>query len=205
MTESSWPPILNQSGSDEEGEEAWGTPTWMMRDLAEEFLPFPSEGFDVDPCCDGPENAKGRVYLTPADDGLATEWIDPAYPDHPSAVFCNPPYTRKGMKLWMRKAIEEIEDRRAFVVVLLIPYRSGTLWFDGLITHRSCVEVRRIVGRIKYQHPTDPTKWNSATFDSAIVVLRQFNRGVTVGQPRFTRWDIRARQSAYVKAQKAQA
>lgn len=189
-----WPQILSQSGSDEDGRDDWQTPEGMMRELRAEFTG--DEEFDLDPACDGECNAKAVAWLTPEDDGTRTAWgtVD----DPTAAVFCNPPYTRLGMIDWVYQATNEVELGHCNLVVLLLPNRAGTLWFDRLIRHRSCVEVRRIVGRIKYEHPINKLRWNSATFDSVIVVLRAYNQDVDYGTPRHTRWDIRKSQKRWV-------
>lgn len=176
-----WPSIMNQSGSDAKGSIRWGTPWWFIRALEEEL-----GGFQLDPCCDGRDNARAPEFYTPETDGLLQPWF--------GRVFVNPPYARRIVKLWIRKALAEMAGGDVESIALLIPYRTGTLWFDELWGRAD--EVRRIVGRLHYEHPTDKTKWGAGTFDSALVVLRRRCAGVEYLAPRNTRWDIREQQKA---------
>lgn len=62
-------------------------------------------------------------------------------------VFCNPPYGRN-IGDWIRKASQEA-SKPDTLVVLLVPARTDTRWFQNHILHRA--EVRFLPGRLKYE------------------------------------------------------
>ena len=80
----------------------WLTPKDIYEKLDKEF------SFDFDPC---PLNFK--------EDGLLIDWGE--------RNFINPPYSRKAIKLWVKKCKNEAFNNNALVVALL-PLRSA-LWF----------------------------------------------------------------------------
>lgn len=161
-----------------------------MGELQLEFFGSVYRRFALDPCCET-HTAKGDVFYTPEEDGLAHDWKAPS-------VWVNPPYGRNLIDKWTDKAIEEVDKGNARLVILLIPYRAGTLWWDRLEARAD--EVRRIVGRLCYENPHNAEEWQGATFDSVLVVLRARNPSVDYGPPRHTRWDIRGRQRAALGA-----
>ena len=59
-------------------------------------------------------------------------------------VFCNPPYGRN-IGDWIRKASQEA-SKPDTLVVLLVPARTDTRWFQNHILHRA--EVRFLPGRL---------------------------------------------------------
>jgi len=124
----------------------WETPQPTFDILHAEF------GFEVDVCA-LPENAKCARYYTPAEDGLAQEWI--------GKCWMNPPYGREIGK-WVRKAYEAAQ--RGATVVCLLPARTDTAWF-----HDYCKkgEVRLLRGRLKFGGSK-----NSAPFPSMVVIFR---------------------------------
>jgi hypothetical protein len=116
----------------------WSTPQGVYAKLHEEF------NFNFDPCPLG-----GDV------DGLATlfcEWVG-------KRVFCNPPYG--DISKWLRRA------READLAVFLIPARTDTKWFHGLILPYA-KEIRFIKGRLTFGNAK-----NVAPFPSMVVVFRR--------------------------------
>ena len=77
-------------------------------------------------------------------------------------VFCNPPYSN--IAAWVKKAYKEATKDNT-LVVLLIPARTDTRYFQEYIYHRS--EIRFIKGRLKFGESK-----NSAPFPSMIVIFR---------------------------------
>jgi len=76
--------------------------------------------------------------------------------------FCNPPYSRIGD--WVKKAYNE-SHQPGTLVVLLIPARTDTRYFQEYIYHRA--EVRFIKGRLKFGESK-----NAAPFPSMVVIFR---------------------------------
>lgn len=110
----------------------WATPLDVVRGLEAEFGKF-----DLDPCCRG-ETAKAAYFYTEEDDGLSLAWN--------GKVFLNPPYSHP--RPWLEKAIMEIQNGHAELVVALLPVRTDTRWFHFLVKDKA--EVRFIKGRIKW-------------------------------------------------------
>lgn len=76
--------------------------------------------------------------------------------------FCNPPYSRIGD--FVKKAYNESHEPGT-LIVLLIPARTDTRYFQEYIYHRA--EIRFIKGRLKFGNSK-----NSAPFPSMIVIYR---------------------------------
>ena len=79
--------------------------------------------FTLDVCA-LPENAKCENYYTPETDGLKQPWM--------GGVWCNPPYGREIIN-WVRKASEEYTKDYCNFVVMLLPARTDTRWFQDYV------------------------------------------------------------------------
>jgi phage N-6-adenine-methyltransferase len=137
----------------------WETPIDLYKELDREFC------FNVDVCATA-DNAKHTFYFTESDDGLSKTWHGVAW--------CNPPYGRT-VGRWITKGIEQVQNNeRCRAVVYLLPARTDTAWFHGLIWDRSSnhprtgVEVRFLKGRLKFGQST-----TGAPFPSMVVVIRK--------------------------------
>ena len=130
----------------------WETPQDLFDKLNAEF------NFTLDACATA-ENAKCKTFYTKSTDGLKQDWN--------GRVYCNPPYGRE-IPEWVLKAKIELIRRRAEIVVMLLPSRTGTSWFHGQLYNTKGVELRFLQGRLKFGK-------NSAPFDSMIVILRRRN------------------------------
>lgn len=117
----------------------------------------------LDPCTTG-DNPTGARYIRTEDcdpNGLETAWHE-----FGGIVYVNPPYGRhRGKRCleWVEKAIEE-SDKGAKVIMLL-PARTDTSWFQRLFAYQLCF----IRGRLTFKGQI-----NGAPFPSALV-----NMGVT--------------------------
>jgi hypothetical protein len=154
----------------------WETPHDLFDKLWDEF-----GGFDLDPC-GRPEHhtvkrilQAGGTYFSPAVNGLACLWHD--------KVYLNPPYGREIGK-WVEKAVGEVENGNAELVVALLPARVDTKWWQGNVIqgvrwdrHQKHLwalapmkpdYVRFLPGRLRFVGAT-----NSAPFPSAVVVWRR--------------------------------
>lgn len=85
-------------------------------------------------------------------------------------VFCNPPYGRSVAE-WVRKCSMEA-SRKDTTVVMLLPARTDTRWFQQFILNRA--EVRFLKGRLRFE--TNGVPGDSAPFPSMIVVMRTGER-----------------------------
>lgn len=113
--------------------------------------------FTLDPASTE-ENSKCKKFHTLADDGLSKSWAG-------ENVFVNPPYTKRQVALWVKKAYEEASNNPYTSVTLLLPSRTDTKWF-----HDYCMKATTILfikGRIKFVGNT-----NSAPFPSMVVHFR---------------------------------
>ena len=158
----------------------WETPRDLFDALWEEF-----GGFDLDPCCRPYQYTAQRVLQaggtirTPGggydkeglygpEDGLTGAWG--------GKVYMNPPYGREIVP-WIEKAVREVENGNAELVVGLLPVRTDTRWWQNYILRRVPIEagyyphtaeVRFIKGRLRFGGAEQ-----GATFPSAVVVWRR--------------------------------
>lgn len=165
------------------------TPHDLFDRLDVEFGPF-----TLDPCGQREHYSASRCVTngghfydgsTEAMDGLLQPWN--------GRVYCNPPYGRE-IAGWVEKAVTEVENGNAELVVSLLPVRTDTRWWQTFVVGgfysgkpnpgkwrpcwlvkawRECgleppvVEVRFLAGRLRF----GGTK-ASAPFPSAVVVWR---------------------------------
>ncbi len=128
--------------------------------------------FNLDPCATK-ENAKCETYYTKEQDGLERDWCyvqyNPEYKSpylrYPGRVFCNPPYGRE-IGQWVEKAVAEVQNGNAEVVVMLLPARTDTRWFHDYVLPNAYL-VRFVRGRLKFGGSK-----NSAPFPSVVVVFK---------------------------------
>ena len=92
----------------------------------------------------------------PRPDGLAEDWAA-----HGNKTFVNPPYGRT-IGQWTRKALAYAESSPMYQVILLVPARTDTKWFQPLIQHPICF----VAGRLHFSGATA-----GAPFPSALVYL----------------------------------
>ena len=109
--------------------------------------------FTLDVCA-LPENAKCAAYYTPDDDGLTRPWK--------GGVWCNPPYGRDIVN-WVRKASEEVCKDYCDFIVMLLPARTDTQWFQRYVYHRA--ELFFVDGRLRFGDNT-----TSAPFPSMLAL-----------------------------------
>lgn len=117
----------------------WETPQSLFDQLDEEFH------FTLD-AASNDQNAKCEHHYTVENSGLEHSWEG-------ETVFCNPPYGRN-IGDWIRKASQEA-SKPDTLVVLLVPARTDTRWFQNHILHRA--EVRFLPGRLNSDPDTEST------------------------------------------------
>ena len=132
-------------------DQSWETPAELLDAL---YQVFPK--FDLDPCAPRQTRPtlKARVRYTAEDDGLSLHWH--------GVVFMNPPYGRT-LSRWIAKARQEVECKRARVVVALIPARPDTSYWHEHIAEKATVYFLR--GRLRFSNCEQ-----SAPFPSALVI-----------------------------------
>lgn len=132
---------------------AWRTPPALL-DRLYAALGTP---FDLDPCSPTADRrtapVRARVYFTADDDGLALPWR--------GKVFVNPPYGRT-LRQWITKAQAEVTERRAALVVALVPARTETLWWHHHIA--GAADAFMLRGRLSFGNGTP------APFPSALIL-----------------------------------
>ena len=133
----------------------WRTPAGLYHRLDEMFH------FDLDPCATH-ENHLCDWYFTKDDDGLKQEWA--------GNVFVNPPYGRELPK-WVKKAYEESLEGRCRTIVMLIPARPDTRYWQDIIFPYAAA-ICYIKGRLKFNDGNQ-----GAPFPSAIVVFKSDTLG----------------------------
>lgn len=131
------------SNSDE-----WATPQDFYSKLDAEF------GFDLDVCATS-ANHKTDDYFTIEDDGLSKDWGG-------HKVWCNPPYS--AVAKWAKKCYEE-GCKPYTTVVMLVPSRTDTRWFQDYCLHRA--EIRFVRGRLRFNDSS-----TNAPFPSMVVIFR---------------------------------
>ncbi len=127
--------------------EEWSTPQDLFDRLNRKWR------FTLDPCATH-TNHKCEKYYTKEENGLVQPW-------NGHTVFCNPPYGR-GVGEWIEKATRSSRDA---IVVMLLPARTDTKWFQQLIKPNA-ISIMFLSGRLKFGGCA-----NAAPFPSMIVIF----------------------------------
>lgn len=141
----------------------WGTPDYIYEYAVNRWGSFQLDGAGSE------ENKKCDHVLTIERNALVGDWdIAPGI----SNVWLNPPYGRSLLP-FAEKVIEQVHTRKIIKrVVLLVPARTDTRWFN-LLASNAC-EVVFFKGRIKFNGAE-----SSAPFPSCFIVIDQFSRNAT--------------------------
>jgi hypothetical protein len=130
--------------------EEWYTPQEILDAVYATF----ENGIDVDPCSPvGNPRVDARARFTKDDDGLKQSWK--------GTVFMNPPYGNV-IGDWVKKALDEYKSGNAKEIIILVPARTDTAWFQTLVDWPWC----GVKGRLKFSDNK-----NSAPFPSAIFYI----------------------------------
>lgn len=138
----------------------WTTPQDLFDKLNKEF------NFNFDLAADE-TNTKCKKFFSKEDNALSKEWH--------GRCWLNPPYGEKNYRIsdWVKKCFEEVYSyERCDIVVILIPARTNTKWWNNYIMKAQ--EVRFILGRPKFGNAIHglPQPLALVVFDS-----RQMNNG----------------------------
>jgi len=126
----------------------------------------------LDPCANEAMNIPSIRQYNKEDNGLAilNSWggLNDSWK---CTVYCNPPYGRQ-IRKWTQKATEQFLAHTNMSIILLVPARVDTLWFQELIVATS--PLNRVCfwkGRLRFSTPNYTGKVSGAPFPSAIILL----------------------------------
>ncbi len=107
------------------------------------------------------EKYMGRRYFDPCPvnpdfDGLIIDW--------PELCFVNPPYSK--IRLWLEKAISEVDKGNCEKAVFLVPARTDVRWFHDLVYNQ--YDIQFIKGRLKFSGSSD-----NAPFPSMFIWVKR--------------------------------
>ncbi|QLH85035.1 adenine methyltransferase [Halosimplex pelagicum] len=128
--------------SDESDE--WATPPSLLRPLDDAV-----RGFDLDPCSGAEARSIAPETYTEEDDGLARRWF--------GTVWCNPPYSDAAD--WIEKARNESRRDEVEVVLVLLPARTSTQWFQKFAA--TATALCFIEGRLRFGDAEDDAPFPS--------------------------------------------
>ncbi len=154
------------------------THTWMTPESFLELVRAVGP-IGLDPCTSADNPTSAQTYMYPEHgDGLELNWVAVGV-YAAGLVFCNPPYGR-ALGAWAAKCAEEA--RLGAEIILLVPARPDTAWFDRLWGADALLLWR---GRIKFKGATA-----GAPFPSAVAYWgprgRRFREAFS-GKGRFVR------------------
>lgn len=110
----------------------WRTPPHVFNPLNNLF------NFTLDPCCETTSALCNKFY-TEEENGLDQYWSD-------DVVFCNPPYSRGNIDLWMKKCY--LESLNGTTIVSLIPVSSSAKWWHNYVLGKA--DIKYYEGRIRF-------------------------------------------------------
>jgi len=166
----------------------WRTPCEFVDGLRQRWR------FAVDAACDS-QNSVAMFGITAAQDALCVDWWDraammqlPEAPEaagRPAAVWCNPPYGRRGQlsRAFVGRAAQQARDvcgPAGVDVVLLLAATPDVRWFHAAIVgDLACDEIWFTKGRLAF---TDPRTGKPATGNVTGSVLLVWRAGWTPRQ-----------------------
>ena len=127
------------------------TPKKLFQELDSEFH------FNFDP-------ARPPIVGDYNENALTKRWIIKSKPKTKLRVFLNPPYDRKLMERFIKKAYVEFKEGRIEIVVFLLPLRGTALRF--LVKLHEKTEFRLLERRLIFGDEKD-----GAPFDSVIAIF----------------------------------
>ena len=145
----------------------WSTPRWLFDACALRWGPF-----DLDVAATA-ANAKCERFYTRADDGLVQPWD--------GRVWCNPPYGRGEIELWLRRAASLAH--LAAPLTMLLPANTDTAWWHDYVMEWAS-EIALLRGRVRFETPEGGAA-GAPKFGSAVVVF-----GGPVRPVRIYSWDV---------------
>ena len=98
----------------------------------------------LDPCTTDQNPARAIIAYTAADNGLACQWTK-----WTGVVFCNPPYSRGQLPLWVAKCAAEASTGSE--IIALIPSDLGSK--AGALAASTCDALCFVKGRLTFGSP----------------------------------------------------
>lgn len=158
----------------------WGTPPELVQRYADRWA---GGAFDLDAAASDALHVCPHYY-TVHDDGLSLPWR--------GRVWVNPPYGLAEQK-WVAKAIRETLAGRAECVVMLLPAKTGKIWFQRYVMSQPpgtsgvtrlgtcplrypCAAVDFVRGRVAHLMP-DGSSGSVAAFASVVLLFRAWSLG----------------------------
>lgn len=146
--------------------QTWGTPQAVFDYANERF-----GSFDIDLAASS-ENTKCEKFFDEGNSALEGEWGL-----WTKRGWLNPPYGRM-LKPFALKVVDQLKKDNIKRVVMLVPARTDTVWWNALVENASHVIFFK--GRLRFDGAT-----NSAPFPSAIIVLEKTD------QNRIVEWGLK--------------
>lgn len=137
-----------------DNKDLWETPDHIFNPLNDKFH------FTLDPCATK-ETAKCDYYFTKKENGLKQSW-------NGAIVFCNPPYSRGNIDLWVEKCYH---NRKHQTVVALLPVSTSADWYQQYVIGNTIFWVDK---RIRFKNAP-----YTAPFSSMIVHFNGINKNLT--------------------------
>lgn len=139
----------------------WGTPMHIYDHLNGMFH------FTLDPCATK-ETAKCKHFFSPKENGLIQSW-------NGAIVFCNPPYSRGSIDLWVKKCFN---NRVNQTIVALLPVSTSSDWFQKYCISQTKYWVDKRIKFIGAKH--------TAPFSSVIIHFNDIDQSF-----KFQQWQTR--------------
>ena len=118
---------------DEDSSDEFATPAWFVQPIADAV-----GGFDLDPAAGAEDQKLASTRFTKDEDGLSQDWF--------GNVWLNPPFSNKVE--WLEKAVTEVHDGNAELVVVLLPVDTSTHWFHDLVGQADLIHFQQ--GRLRF-------------------------------------------------------
>lgn len=130
-------------------------------------------GVDLDPCAAHPELDQVHAatsYLWPAQDGLTLPWS--------GRVYCNPPYDRRGVRLFTDRILAQ--EQHCDQLVVLVPLRPSARWWRDLARRaETCIILPKRIAFI--DGSAEPKKGTTGRGELCFFAWRVVNLGALGG------------------------
>lgn len=115
---------------------------------------------DLDPASPEEPTVNARKYYTKKENGLLQSWH--------GNIYLNPPYGREILP-WIKKTVDEYEAGNIQNIILLLPAKTDTFWFNHLVSRCACFCT--IQKRLHFISGDNPNTKQTGTFPSVLVLL----------------------------------
>ena len=121
--------LINQDS----GKVEYYTPSWIIESAREVM-----GSIDLDPASNAKANetVKAWLYYHKSVDGLACDWFE--------NVWLNHPFSRKGNRFWIQKLIKEFTEDRVKQACCITFASTSEKWFQPLMQYPQCYFNKRV-------------------------------------------------------------